>query len=117
MRDYRIVSAELASATTLGDAVDLGAGFSRVYLQIPTMATSTLINLLAAESLAGTYLPVHQGLLANTATSAAPEKFQFITAACAGVHAIPAGLRYVKLQIKTMVSNNATAFNFICSED
>ncbi len=117
MRDFRVINATMPTATTLGSALDLGASYRNVYLQIPTMATSTLIKIHSAESLAGTYLPIMQRLNPATLTSYVPDPFQFITAVCAGVHPIPEGLRFIKLELKTMVSNNATAFNLICSND
>jgi hypothetical protein len=115
MRDFRVLNATMPTATTLGSAVDLGAGFNRVYLQLPTMATATLIRVYSAESLNGTYMPVFNRALV-TSTAEIPRQYGLITAACAGVHPIPEGLRFVKLELATMVSNNATAFRFLVSD-
>jgi hypothetical protein len=111
--DFRVINATLPSNTTLGTACDLGAGAKTVYLQLGTMATGAQIRILAAEALGGTYLPVHRPLINVTATSAIPEIFQFVTATSAGMHPLPEGLRFVKIQISTLVSDTTCTMRFI----
>ena len=117
MRDYRVINATMPSNTTLGTAVDLGAGFSKVYFQLPTMASGTSIGILCAESLAGSYMPVYKELSVNTLTSYVPDAYKFSTIVCAGVHPIPAGLRFLKIQMATLTSDAAVSFRFLVSAD
>ena len=113
--DFRVINATMSSNTTLGTACDLGAGCAKAFLQLPTMATATQVRILAAEAIGGTYLPLHRPLIVNTATSAVPEIFQFVTATSAGMHPLPSGIRFVKIQISTLTSDTTTAMRFISS--
>jgi hypothetical protein len=113
--DFKRVAATMATATTLTSHIDLGKTYQHVYLDVPTMATATAIYIHASEALGGSYRKLTHAPI-NSATAAVND-YEILTAAASNrMIPIPNGHRFLKIEIKTAVSNNATAFNVVCGD-
>jgi hypothetical protein len=102
----------LASNTTLTSSVDLGRAWRNVYLEIPTMTSGTDV-LLKASPDNSTFRRVYDRT--NSATAQA-NVFTVKSAVTQAIVDIPAGLRYVAIELSTAMTATSAVFRVICSD-
>lgn len=111
---YRAYSFTMA-ATAGSASVNLGRSFSRVYLQIPTMASSAGLDIYASPDGSQTYYQLGKEV-ANTTTV---QSWSFTVAASAAgsgrLVPIPAGLQYYKI-VADSIPTTALGFQVLCGD-
>jgi hypothetical protein len=110
---YSVFTRNLASNTTLTSALDLGRAWKNVYLEIPTMTSGTDVYIQAAATLDGTMRRVYQRTNSATAQSNVWIVKSNITQVLVD---LPAGLRYVAVEISTAMTQTSVNFNVHCSD-
>lgn len=108
-----VYSCYATSGALSSTSIDFGRAFNRVYLEVPTMASSSLY-IMAAVSAGGTYRRIlnPQGTTATVAQST----FTVDSAATLVMVPIPAGFRYLKVELSSGCTDVTTTFNFVCSD-
>lgn len=103
-------------ATSSSASVNLQRAFERVYLMIPTMPSSTALDVYGSVD-GSSYYQIRKEP-ANTTTVQA---WTFIVAATAGANGgivpIPAGFKYYKVVATDSAPTSAIGFNVICGND
>jgi hypothetical protein len=112
---FRVYTATMAAAATTA-TFDLGRSFRQVYLQIPTFASISALDLYAAASAAGTYYQVGKPLVSTTTV----ESWTFSVAATATsggrMLPIPGGLQYFQVKATDSAPAGAMTFKAICAD-
>ena len=114
---HKVYTYELASGvTTATGYIDFGRSYSRVFLQIPTMASGDIYIKAAAEydGTVGTFFRVmrEQG---NTAT--VHQTFMIGSTITNLIVPIPvAGLRYIKIENSSGATDTTTVFKILCGD-
>lgn len=102
----------IASNVTLSSGVDLGRSWRNVYLEIPTMTSGTDV-LLKASADNSTFRRVYTR--ANSATAQA-NVFTVKSSVTQAIVDIPAGLRYIAVELSTAMTAASASFKVICSD-
>lgn len=108
---HRVYQVTMTSAATLTPVVDLGRTWTKVYLD-PTGAASE-VRLQASVSATGTFLQVYHPSI-NSSTVGA-NIFKIPSSVSGGLIEIPNGLRYIKVETTSPISNGLT-MKLICSD-
>lgn len=115
MAYVKVIPATMAAATG-SFSVNVGMGFSKTYLQMPSMASSTAFDLYASADGTNYYQVRKEN--PNTTTVQA---WSFIVAASAnangGIVPLPAGLQYYKFLATDSNPAGALGFNIICGDN
>jgi len=106
-----VFTKDVASGVTLTSSFDLGRGFRRVYLEVPTMASGSLY--VQASSDDSTFRRV---MIDNGNTSTVQQTFVVDSSVTARMVPIPAGFRYYKIENTSGATDTTTTFNIICSD-
>jgi hypothetical protein len=107
-----VFAKSIASNVTLSSGIDLSRGWKNVYLEIPTMTSATDLYLQASSD-NSTFRRVF--VRANTATAQATALLIKSSVTQCLVD-IPAGLRYVKVELSTAMTASTATFKLICSD-
>ena len=110
----RVYVASMASGATLSTLVNFGKAFKSVYLQVPSMISSSQLYLQAAATVSGTYVRVAY-VQANTSTIG-HNTFTVGSGATGHIVAVPAGLQYMKVET-TATCDSGETFTFICQDN
>lgn len=113
MNPVSTYTVSMASAATFSSAVDLGNGWNRVSLIIPTMPSGADIYLLGSDTISGTYRRVFHGPNTNSAVVAG----YFVTSAVTNC-ILPLTnwpLQFCKVELSSATADNAYTFKFVCS--
>ncbi len=105
-------TASMVSGGTFSSAIDLGYGWTKICVAIPSMASGADLYFQAADSLNGTYRRIFH---APTVTSAAVvfTVASGITNCILPLHVSP---QFVRVEATTAPASTAYTFTFICSE-
>lgn len=110
----KVYVATMTSGATLSSAIDLSPrAWSKIYLQVPTMASGSLF-LQASPSATGTFSRVMQEK-PNTSTVTI-NTFTIDSAATQRLHPLPGGLQFIKIENSSGATDVVTTFNIICSD-
>lgn len=102
----------MASAGTLTSQIDLGAGWSQAYLEIPSMTSNTQIYIRGASTDGGTFRRVkHPSINSSTVTT---NDFVIQSTATNCFVPMPAGVRFVKIETEVTV-NDGCVFKIVCT--
>lgn len=104
-------------AATAGSAsVNLGRSFDKVYLQVPTMASATGLDIYASPDGSQTYYQLGKEV-PNTTTV---QSWSFTVAASAAANGrlvpIPAGLQFYKIISSDSAPTAALGFQVLCAD-
>ena len=103
---------DIASGATLSNQADLGRGWGRISLEIPTMASGTDLFIQAANSTSGTFRRYHHRLTSALDTPAAMNVNSSITNCLLPLEFVNA--QYLKVELSTAMTATSASFNFIC---
>jgi hypothetical protein len=106
-------SVTMASGVTLSDAIDLGRGYTRLSLSIPTMTSGTDIFIKACETYGGTYKRFRNRISTGTADPAAMYITSSVTQCFVPLEYVNA--RFIKIELSTAMTATAATFSLICS--
>jgi hypothetical protein len=97
-------------------SVNLGRSFQRVYLQIPSMASTTGLDVYASPDGTQTYYQIGKEV-PNTTTV---QSWSFTVAASAAANGrlvqIPAGLQFYKIVASDSAPSGAQGFQVLCAD-
>lgn len=103
-------TSDLSSGVTLGSAIDLGGrSWEKVYLKIPTMASSDIF-IQASETATSTFKRV---CVDNANTSTAQIDFKIPSAVSNRIVPIPAYLPFIKVELSSGCTDVTTSFKII----
>lgn len=102
----------IASNTTLTSGVDLGRAWRNVYLEIPTMTSGTDV-LLKASNDSSTFRSVYSR---TNSAAAQANIFTVKSNVTQAIVDIPAGLRYLAVELSTAMTATSAIFRIICSD-
>ena len=105
----------MATGATLTSSFNLSErSWTIVYIDIPSMASGTDIYIQGAASSGGPFRRIHHPVL-NAATF---ESNTFVIgSSCTNrLVLIPTGLRFLKIEQSTAMTDTASVFNLICSD-
>lgn len=105
-------SLTIASGVSLSTSLDLGYGWGKINVAIPTMASGSGINFFAAESLTGTYRQIFH---APTVTSA-PVAYSILSSVTNCMIPLQVTPQFVKIQLPTATTDTSYTFYFVCTE-
>lgn len=111
MAVHVVYDATIASFATTSSAIDLSASYNKNYLIVPTMTSGSEVRIQAAESMSGTYRNVH--MFPVNSSTVAVNMFKIPSSVTNAVVEMPAGLRFVKVEVTAVVSFSA-GFKIIC---
>lgn len=109
----RVFPHVLASGVTLSSSYDFGGSFRNVYLEIPTMASGSDFYVQGSSDGAAFKRVMHP--VVNT-SSIQIQTFVIGSAATGKMVPVPAGFRYMKVELSTALTDTTSTFNFICGE-
>ena len=105
----------MTSGATLTSALDLSSrSWTTIYFEIPSMASGTDFYIRGAASLQGTYRIVKHPIL--NAPFFDINTFVIGSLCTDRLVLIPTGLRYVKIEQSTAMTDTVSTFNLICSD-
>lgn len=102
--------ATMASGATLSTEVDLSKSFSRVYLEIPSMASGTDVFLQGANASGGTFRRIY---MAPSNSDDTPSAWSVDSTITNCFVEIPGALRFVKVELGTAMTATTANFNFV----
>lgn len=110
-----VFTVDLASGATLtSSSVDLGWGFTRVYLKVPTMASGNLFVQASDDNSNFVRVAGHQ---ITTATAHAFPDFQIPSTVTNRWVPVPLnGFRYVKIENSSGATDTTTVFKIVTSD-
>jgi len=105
----------MTSGLTLTSAFDLSSrAWSSIYFDIPSMASGTDFYIQGAAALTGTYRRVKHPFI--NAPYVETNTFVIGSLCTNRLVLIPTGLRYLKIEQSTAMTDTASTFNLICSD-
>jgi hypothetical protein len=96
----------IASGATLSSGIDLGRGYEKVGLAIPTMTSATNVLLKVSDSIDGTYRALYDSISA---------KFDISSAISNCVIPVNLAAQFVKVELSTAMTATSANFKLICS--
>lgn len=110
--EVKAFSVSFSSGATSTDAADLGKAYTNYYLEIPSACTFNLN--IQGSSDNSSFKRIYHAPADNDAVVTAVE----ITSATAGTNGaivkLPVGVRYMKVESQTAVTNGLSGLKFIC---
>lgn len=107
----QVFSKSVASGVTLSSSYDLGRAFTKVYLEVPTMASSDIFIQASSDNSTFRRVMIDKG---NTSTTHAT--FSIASAVSQRMVPIPAGFRYYKVETSSGTTDIVTTYNLIVSD-
>jgi hypothetical protein len=108
---YTVFTQSIASNTTLGSMIDLGGAWEKVFLDVPVKASGSVCIQAAAQS-TGTFKRV---AVDNLNTLTAHADFTINSSITSRMVPVPInGLRYIKIELTTLISDATSTWNVIC---
>ena len=114
----------MASADSLVSYFDCGGVFANVYLEVPTMASGTAIDVYVASDVMPTdpvVQPAFKQLMLKVPATATAQFNTYIVAASLSANGstvpLVGGFRYYKLKATDSAPTAATTFKIVCSDN
>ena len=101
----------LASGATSSSGYDFGRAFQNVYLEIPSMASGSDFYIQGSSD-GTTFRRVMHPPVASSSIQV--QTFVIGSAATGRIVQVPAGFRYMKVEVSTALTDTVSTFNFIC---
>jgi hypothetical protein len=98
----QVFDASMADGATLSSGIDLGGIYEDVYLKIPTIASASDIYVHGSAD-NSTFYRITKPVVANTSTVALND-FRVVSTTSQRMVPIPAGFRYMKIELSTLAS-------------
>lgn len=102
----------MTSGSTLTSAMDLGGGYNKTMLGIPTMTSGTDVRLRTSDQLDGTYRPIYLEPVAGTTT---PPLLNIASSVSNCYIPINIASRYLKVEHTTATTASAHEYKVICN--
>lgn len=106
-----VYSKNMASGVTLTSSYDLNRAYPKMYLEVPTMASSDLF--IQASSDGTTFRRI---MLEKVNTTTAHVTFSVASSTTQRMVPIPPGFRYYKVESSSGATDVVTTFNIICHD-
>lgn len=107
----QVFSKSVSSGVTLSSSYDLGRAFTRVYLEVPTMASSDIFIQASTDN-----VTFRRVMLEKVNTTTAHVTFSIASAISQRMVPIPAGFRYYKVETSSGTTDVVTTYNLIPSD-
>lgn len=102
----------LASGITASSALDLGGGYNRVMVGIPTMTSGTDICIQASDSENGTFRRIY---MEPKVDSSAPVVFQVASSITNCFVPVNIAAQFLKIEFTTACEDSGHSFKILCS--
>jgi hypothetical protein len=108
---FQVFYKTMVSGGTSTSGYDFGRAFQKVYLEIPSLTSGTDFYLQASSD-GSTFRRLMQPVV-NT-SSVQVQTFVIGSAATNRIVEVPAGHRYMKVEVTTALTDTVNVFKFIC---